>query len=364
MNNLIEYDVNEAYIAKETDIYKDIRLIPDDKDSYAIVMSGLKAHREIRLSIEEKRKSNNSGANKYIKDNNKRAKELHALNDPGEQRLKDIRQVEDDRIAEIKAEEARIERKRVDDILTDVQKIKDFALDATFLATTGLQARLKDLVMVPINEKIYMEFLGKAEVAYTETLMVVEEALANRVRLDKKDAARKLEAERLEEIRFKQEEAQKKIDAENARQAEEKAKQDAKAQEERDRIAEAQRKIDEEKAHLKAEKKAEQERKDREEFEKQAKEEARIQAERDAIAHLEKLEVDRIAREKTEKREAERQEDLKPDKQKIEEWVSSFNDVNNPTPKIADVKISAIFKTALNALEILLQNVLEDVEAV
>ncbi len=353
----IEYDVNEAYIAKETDMYKDIVLTPDDKDSYAMVMSGLKAHRGIRLSIEKKRKSNNESAQTYIETNNAKAKELHALNDPGEQRLKDIRKVEDDRIAEIEAEAFRKEQARITGILAMIQEIKNCADDAGlgFMSAIELRDRLNLLNETTANEENFMEFKGQASITLERSMEIVATALTERTRLDKEDAARKLEDERLEEVRVKQEATQKRLD-------DERKKQEAKAQEELDNIAKARRKVAEEVAKLEADIKAEQDRKDREDFELKAKEEARIQAEKDSKEKTEREAREKINHERREKEEADRQEALKPDKEKIKDWAASFNEDNNPTPKIDDEQLKDVLRIALEYIDLLLKNVLEDVE--
>ena len=54
-NQIAEYDINEAHIAKVTDKYKDFVLVPEDAKSKVVLMEGLKEHREIRLAIEKKR---------------------------------------------------------------------------------------------------------------------------------------------------------------------------------------------------------------------------------------------------------------------------------------------------------------------
>ena len=44
-NQIAEYDINEAHIAKVTDKYKDFVLVPEDAKSKVVLMEGLKEHR-------------------------------------------------------------------------------------------------------------------------------------------------------------------------------------------------------------------------------------------------------------------------------------------------------------------------------
>ena len=139
-----------------------------------------------------------------------------------------------------------------------------------------------------------------------------KEFQAEQDRLAQEESDRKAEADRLEKQRLDQEEAQKKIDDANA-------------------------KIATERQALEDEKKAEQEKKAREEFEKQAK----IQAEIDATAKADREaeeaaeEADRKEQEAEDKAEADekekaRQEALKPDKVKLQEFADKLLEIDFP----------------------------------
>ena len=148
--------------------------------------------------------------------------------------------------------------------------------------------------------------------------------LLNRVKTEYRE-----EQDRIIEENMKREAEAKRLADERAELEKEKAKQEAaQAKIDADRRA-----IEEEKARLEAEKRAEQERIEREAFERQAKENARIQAEKDA-----KEKADREAREAHERdvaaeQERQRQEALRPDKEKLQAFADELRSIKTPDVK-------------------------------
>lgn len=309
---IIEYDINEAYIAEAEDRDKDFKLTPGDKKGYDVLMGFLAIRRKIRIAIEARRKANNEGAKAFIEANNKWGKELYALNDPGEERLRAIRQVEDDRVNAI-------EKVRVDAIQKKIQQIKGKSFGLSTLTADQLKTLIKDIEGTPLEKEEFEEFTGEAQATAYNALIAIKSALETRERLDKQEATQKAEAERLEKIRVDQEAAQKKIDAAQAEIDEatkklqkERDKIEEEKQAEQDRIAKAQE--------------AERIRKEREDFKKMALEEAA----RKVKEAQEQAELDVLARTKEEAEDYALQETMKTDKEKLFTFANSLTKIIFP----------------------------------
>jgi len=332
-NMIIEYDVNEAHIAKVNQQYGDIELVPDDSGSYAMVMAGLKAHREVRLAIEAKRKANNEGARTYIKANDARGKELHALNDPGEARLKAIRKVEDDRIEAIQLKAERIERERVEGIL---DRIKAMEFAESIEDTASSIKVVMDKVADTMIDDSFAEFKEQAVQVKKDTFEILFVAHQKHLAHEERLAEQKAEAERLEKVAKEQAAAQAKIEAE-------------------------QKKIADEKAKIEAAKKAEHERKGREAFEKKVKADAE-QAARDKLV---REALERKEKEEAEAAEKARKESLRPDKEKLIVWAGSLWKCIAPgnLPELVSGNALGILEKAESGIRTLLNSIRKDVEA-
>lgn len=337
-----KYDVNEAMIAEVVNKFKDIDLIPDNKDSYDMVMAGLKEHRDIRLAIEKRRKSNNEGANQYVKDNNAAGKKLHSLNDPYESRLKGLRSTEDDRLTAIRLEKEQVERERIEGIQAKIEDMKALAVIEPTIAASDVQHVLDVFKENASGFSNFEEFFDEASLVWDQCVAKVESALKARLEWEQEEVDRKAKAAHLETQRKAQEAAQAKIDDEN-RKIDEKAAA----------LAKKERKVEKEK-------KAEADRKAREKFKKEAADKAKIQAEKDA-----KEKAEREARDKKEADEAaaaeeERQEALKPDKEKLIDFAERLRTVQKPG--LNDVKADSILSNIIEELRKLLNKLYADVE--
>jgi len=339
---IIEYDINEAYIAEAEDRDKDFKLTPGDKKGYDVLMGFLAIRRKIRIAIEARRKANNEGAKAFIDANNKRGKELHALNDPGEERLKAIRQVEDDRIGAI-------EKVRVDAIQKKIQQIKGKSFGLSGLTANQLKTLIKEIEGTPLEKEEFEEFTGEVQATAYNALIAIKQALETRERLDKQEATQKAEATRLEKIRVEQEAKQKEIDEAQAK------------------INEATRKLKEEKDKIEAEKKAELDRiakaqeaekinKEREDFEKRALEEAG----RKVKEAQEQAELDTIARIKAEAEAQAQQEAMAPDKEKLFAFADIL--VNIKFPPVESQAAQNILTWVSNSLQELQEIIKERAE--
>jgi len=227
---------------------------------------------------------------------------ITALLAPIEDELKATKKTEDDRKSAIKAEKDRIEQERVDTIQAKIRVMQGLSVVSPAMTSKEINERIKAAATTTIDESC-QEFRDHADTIKSQALEALGKALEDRLAWEKQETERKKEGERLEVIRIEQEKkdaeqkaAQDKIDAENQR-------------------------ISDEKQKLEDDKKAEADRKEREAFERQAKEDARIQAEKDAKDKAELEERERLEKEDAAKEEAERQEALKPDKEKLLAFV-------------------------------------------
>lgn len=304
---IVKYNVNEAAISKMSDIYMNLAIKDlEDQEGYDAVHTSRMVMVKHRTAVDKLRKSANETSQEVIKNNNANAKKLIDLMEPIETHLK----IEEDKITKEKERiKAREEAKEKAKIETRVSEL--FAL--------GVNVPFFDLAMLSDDE--YAEKFRSAKMTYgAEQLRIAEEK-------------KRLETERLELERLrKKEEADQKAESERLEML-------AKGQAiEADRLAKIQADIDaKEKAlkneqdKLEAEKKAEQSRKDLEILEAKLTEKARVKAEQNEIervAHeakeLKKKEEARIA-------EIERQELLKPDKAKLEDYANDLMMLKRPT---------------------------------
>ena len=321
-NQIVEYSINEAEISKMADIYMNLTVEDlDDNEGLASVHAARMVMVKHRTAVDKLRKSANENAQAFIKNNNANAKKLLDLMEPIELHLKTEEEKVVKELERIKAEQDRIQKeitqKRLDDLLA-VNVVMPFFDVAT------------------MDDNTYETLLDNSTHKYkAEQLRVQEETRA------REEAEAKLATERaeLERVRAEQEVV-------------------AKAQAEKERALQAD--VD----RLIAAKRAEQERKDREEFEKEADERARIKAEADAKAKVEadalreKERIEREAREKKEREEAEAAEkirlaELAPDKEKLILFAGKINLLADSALILKSKKAKHLFNHTINKLTII-----------
>lgn len=290
---VIKYDIETAVITALADKYADVKIT--DGKSYQVVMDGLAEYRGLRAKIDSKHKELKADAVAYGKSVDAEKRRLKGLIEPGEQHLKDVRQVEDDRKLKIKQEKERIEQERIDAIKTKIEFLHS-PENLYMLTAEQINQRIDAVEDIEIDDT-YMEFQEEAKVLVTATLNALYDAFEDRQNYEKKEVERKAEIEKLNRIKEENEAAQAKIDAEKAQ------------------IAEGKR--------------LEAEAKDRAEFERIAKEAATATAEKEA--------KDKIEREKQEKVDAENEAKRKlamlPDKEKLIAFADMLVELELPAVK-------------------------------
>jgi len=300
---VVKYDVTDAAIAEMKEMYMGLVITDiNDQEQYDVVH---KAHMTVkgkRIEVDKKRKELKADALEWSRKVQDEANRIFALIEPIESHLKAEKQ-------KVQDEKDRIEKERVDKIKGEIDSWTNAYHGMNGTGKVGdLKEYISKLETVRdlISPELYFEFTGEAIETCNNLLSRAKQDLDNRIRLDKEEAERKAEAERLAAERTELEKLRKEQEERDRIEREKREAEQAK-------IDEANRKLQAEKDALEAEKKAEQERKDREEFERQAK----IKAEAEAKAAAEREAKEKAEREKRRKEEAIRQEALRPDKEKL-----------------------------------------------
>lgn len=265
MNEVVEYSVNEAEIAKLSDIYMRLTISDlDNKEEFNQVHTAKMTMVRHRCDIDKLRKSSNANAQKFIKNNNSNAKKLLALIEPIETHLK--------------AEEAKVTAEK-ERIRLEAEKLEKIKIEERVTALFAVSVNIPYFEAAMLSDAEYMVKLDAATNEYN----------AVRIRLQ-------------EEQRLK-EEAEAKLAAGRAEIERIKKEQEVRAKEQADKEAA----LEKQAKAIEDEKKAEAERKEREAFEKKAKEEAKAQSEKEAKEKAERLEKKRLEAE--EKRKAKEKAD-------------------------------------------------------
>jgi len=315
---VVKYSVVDAEIAKWRDIYMHLTIDDlDNKEQFDAVHSARMVVKNKRVEIEKERKSLKADALAWGKLVDTKAKEIFAKLEPIESHLAKEEQRVVDEQNRIKAEEeARqeaINQKRVDDLLT-VECVMPFIQVAT------------------LTDDEFQCLLGDKTFEFEERQRAKAEAeRLEKERLAKEAAERKAEDERL----AKQKAEQDKIAADLKRQQDELAAQQKAIQDEKDRIA-------------------------KEAADKQAAENARLKAELEAKEKAEREAKEKAEAEEKARAEAERQAALKPDKEKLIDWIKGYG--TNPIPEIETPEVAEILKVGLEYIQETLHRMLRQVE--
>lgn len=290
-NQVIKYNVNEAEIAKMSDIYMQLTVDGiEDTEGMAAVHSAKMVLVKHRTAITKLRLSTNATAQAFIKTNNTNAKKLIDLMAPIEDFLKGEESKVIDELERIKKEKEAKEK-------IIIQR----RVDALFAVNVVLP--FFDVACMTDDEYELKLDAGRAEL---ERVRREQEHQIEINRLEEED--RKAEDERL-----------RKVGEEQAKEAERLADKKAALQAEKDKMAD--------------EKKAEQERKDREKFEKEAAEKAKSKAEAEGKERAEREAREKKMQEEAAVAEKARIEELAPDKKKIERWIDDILSIPMPDLK-------------------------------
>jgi len=275
------FEINLKDVQAMVKEYQKLTLKPDDKESYKACREALTTCVRNRTSIDKRRKELNTEDQNRIKKRNDVARQLTELISPAENHLSKLVKGEDNRVAEIKAEKARKEQARVEEIQEKIAEIISLTSSLHLQPSVNeLNDILSKLESIQITPEIYQEFTPQASASRDEVRITITKALDARKEFELKEQALREENEKIEkekkELKEKaraQKEAQQKIDADKEKLAIEKG---------------VQKKLEE-------------------------------QAERDKEEML-KAEQEAQERVLQEEKDRERLEALKPDKDKLHQW--------------------------------------------
>ena len=211
---IVKFDIETAVIVALDEKYKDIKVT--DGKSYAFIMKGIAEYRELRLKIDDRHKVLKKDALEYGRRVDAEKNRLKGLLEPGENHLKEVRQVEDDRKAEIKAAKEAIEQARVDKIRSRINDLQSMLIELPEMCIEELQNIEEGSEALNISVIDYEEFTEEAQALKGRLCEAVKKSI-------KSMEARKAEEARLEKIQIEQEAAQKKIDEANQKLQEKEA---------------------------------------------------------------------------------------------------------------------------------------------
>ena len=372
-------DINDVRIAKMKEEYM-VLVITDlnNAKQFDAVHQARMEVKAARITVQKVSKAKRENAVKFQKDCIEEEKRLIGLLEPVETHL----QFEEDKVekekarikAEAEAKEAARIQKRVDLICSYGPNF-----NGTEYIVYGLMIPVA-IVKMATDEDFdnFMVRVMDAKDAEDERIKAEEEAKkAEAERLAKIAAEQEAERLRLEDIQKEQEAAAAKMKAEQEAYAErirkeqaallaKQAEEEAKIQAEKYALEkEKQRLIDEEAARLakiEADKKAAEAEKKRLEELEQAKKDAAAKALRDAEAKRLAEEGERLAKIERDRIAAEKKAARAPDKVKVQAWINSFNQDNNPLPVCKHPEAQAIVTAAFQTIEEALQKAEKQVE--
>lgn len=296
---LKEFEITPAEVALKAKEYLALKVFPDDPQSYRVARAAHTALVSMRTAGDKRRKTLGEDARKWVSAVNDTYKRLFAPLLPAEEHLAKELALEDGRSAKVKATKAAEEKARIDGIQARISTFRGIIPTLAGKTVDELTEIMDKVFGIATPETVFVEFTDEAKKIKEEVIIAIDAAITARLKQDREDEARKIEAERLAKQRAEQE-AIAKAQAEEHRKLKEAGdKLNAEKKAEADRIARAQW---EENARIKAEKEA-REKVEREEKERKTREEAAAKA--------------KAEREVKEAAKKARQEALRPDKEKL-----------------------------------------------
>jgi len=300
----------------------DVTEIKDGDDYELVKRAGIEL-KKVRVSIENSGKAARDDANKFAKAVIAEQDRLTGIISPEENRLKALRKEADDE-AERKATEAReAEEARIKGILAEIEGIKQVAGVQPYEDAVAIQAHIHAVESVDVSR--FAEYAEQAYEACRGTIATLEQALS---------ARKEFESRQAEQERVAKEQADRQAALD--RQAEEQRKEQE-AIDQRNREAEEQRLAGE-----------------RAETERLRKENERLENESREKAETERRRLDAEAEEA-------RQEALRPDKDRLIDWLNKLRFVDGVS--LDNLSLRDIQVDALQELDGLAKKYVQQIEA-
>ena len=296
---VVKYDITEAAIAEMESQFMGLSITDiENKEQFQIVHDARMVVKSHRVAVEKKRKELKADALAWGKKVDFEAKRIFGMLEPIESHL----MAEENKVLE---EQKRIEAENAEKERQIIQNRIDILFEY------GVVMPFQEVAVMA--DDIFNVTVVNAKLAYAE----------ERKRLTDEAAARKAEDERLSAERAELEKQRKE-------QEEKAAARKAELDAIQEKIAADKAALEDEKRGIEEANRKEKELKDRIAFEAKAKEEARIKAEQDAIEAAEIAKMEAELKAEAERLEAARQKALRPDKEKLTEWVSFLMDISPP----------------------------------
>ncbi len=307
---VVKYDITSAKIQAMEDEYKKLPLFflfMPPKEVYGVVVKVLADCRGKRTATEKRRLELTKKARDYTNEVNGTGKGYISRLQVIEEPFKAMKKFEDDKELAIEAEEKRLDDERIAKIMARITAISDLNSPEIINKTSAELEIIRDtLIDLEIKGEDFEEHSEHAERVKANVLTVIQKAYDERLEFEAAAVKAKEEADRLAEVG--------RVQA---------AREKAFAEKEAD-LAKKEAKI-----------KAEEDRKEREEFERKAKEEAKVKAEQEA---------------------------LKPDKEKLLDWVNTLTETVNLAPRPKDKNLEVLMANAFGDIMIAVNKLRSDIE--
>lgn len=220
---LADLRANKALAESLADRYGTVKAITNGKE-YEAVRLAIADHRTLRLDIEKRRKELVDGALKWQREVNAVAKEITATIEASEDRLKAIKDAEDEKKERAKREKAEAERKALEEKIRAEREEKERQLaearEAIRLERERIEAENAERERILAEREA--EFAKERERVEAERRKLDQE----RLRLEREEVERQAKARAEEEAKARAE-AQKRHDDERAKAEAERAKIEA-----------------------------------------------------------------------------------------------------------------------------------------
>jgi len=321
---VVEYSVTDGMIAEMKTRLADLEIT--DTKSYDVVKKAIAELRGWRVGVDKHRKELKADALAWGRlvqvEANRITTELKAIEDP----LKERKQAVDDEKARVKAEKEEAERKRVEEIQDRLRAIREASIVKEGSTVAEIEDACDLFATIDISDELFQEFVPAAQISLRDGQVALEARLEERKKFE--DEQEQLKKDRAE------------LDAKLRVRDEEDAKREAEQREAQDKLDADRKALDDEKAELEADKQAKIEADEQIELDKKEAEDREAR----------KVEVEK-QRKADEEADAERQEALKPDREKMRAFAILIGDTIMQIPDLKDSDLSAIMDTISTDLE-------------
>jgi hypothetical protein len=318
-SQLERFDVTAESLKQIVEPYKELKIADvNDRDGYVQVREARLALKAKRVQIEKSGKELRDNANKFAKAVITREKELIAILEPEEQRLKSEEQRYEEEKERLRQEEERKETERIQERIKHLAQY-NYAIDFYEAKIMPEDAFQKLLLSAQQDYAQEQERIAAEKVAEEQRRREEEERMRRereeleRLKAEQLKREQELEAER-RELQRQQQEKEAVIRAEQERQRKEYEAQQAELRKEREAIEADKRRIEME----------------------QAKKEAAERARLEEIERQKREEEARIERERQAEQERKRQEALRPFKDKMLDFADRVQNLCLETPTSSD----------------------------